>query len=186
MHYYTYHGILRLSFILCFVGMISLSCSKDNNDSEEMEIEPEERERGLSTCPETLEHYCPASGPCSIFKVVEEMPRFFHVECESLVNASIAEKKACAEIKMLAYLDSTIIYPAIAKENQIEGLGIVQFIVRDSIGCLEDIQILREDDFGFGKELQRVVATMPPFVVGRQRGRTVNVLYTLPYNFELD
>ena len=171
-------------FVLLFAGLLFSSCNDEDLNLQMMESQ--ERERGPSTCPDVLEPFCPNPGSCEIFKVVEQMPRFFSEECENLINADHDAKEACAEIKMYEYLDSTIIYPAFAKENQIEGLAIVQFIVRDTLGCLEDIWIVREDDFGFGKELQRAVTTMPPFVIGKQRGRNVNLLFTLPYEFKLD
>ena len=182
---YSITQVLIKSSLIFICAAVLLSACNDQEEESEM-IEMEVREKGLSTCPENLEPYCPASEPCEIFKVVEAMPRFFSAECENLPNADDDTKEDCAKIEMLAYLDSTIVYPAFARENQIEGVGVVQFIVRDTLGCLEDIRVSREDDYGFGEELVRVVASMPPFVIGRQRGRKVRVLYTLSYEFELD
>ncbi|NJN74913.1 MAG: hypothetical protein HC799_20120 [Limnothrix sp. RL_2_0] len=56
----------------------------------------------------------PAPEPevAEIFKVVEEMPRF--PGCDS---GTAAEKKACADEKLLQYLYKNLKYPAIARDS---------------------------------------------------------------------
>ena len=75
-------------------------------------------------------------------------------------------------------------YPAIAKSNGIEGRVIVQFVV-DRSGGIKNAQILRDIGAGCGKEAIRVVNSMPKWIPGKQRGRLVNVQYTLPVVFKL-
>jgi len=121
-----------------------------------------------------------------IFKVVEEMPRF--PGCEDL-NASIEEKKACADKKMLEFIYSHVEYPEIAKENGIEGTVVVQFVV-DKDGSVSEIQIARDIGGKCGEEAKRLISLMnempEKWIPGRQRGRAVPVMFTLPIKFKLE
>ena len=119
-----------------------------------------------------------------IFKVVEEMPRF--PGCESL--PSIAEKKACADKKLLEFIYQNINYPNVARENNIEGTVVIRFVV-DKNGKISQAEIVREIGGGCGEEALRVVRKMNEMPVrwspGKQRGRPVNVYFTLPVKFIL-
>ena len=121
-----------------------------------------------------------------IFKVVEEMPRF--PGCEDM-SASTAEKKACADKKMLEFIYSHIKYPAIARDNGIEGTVIVQFVV-DKDGRVSESQVLRDVGGGCGAEAQRIVKLMnempEKWTPGKQRGIPVRVMFTLPVRFKLE
>lgn len=123
--------------------------------------------------------------PAEIFKVVEEMPRF--PGCEDLTT-SIAEKKACADQKMLEFLYQNIKYPAIARENNISGTVVVRFVVNTD-GSITDAEVVREIGGGCGDEALRVVALMnemdKKWAPGRQRGKAVRVMFNLPVKFVL-
>lgn len=115
------------------------------------------------------------------FIVAEEMPRF--PGCEE-IEGTKEEKRLCAEKKMLEFLYSKVKYPQIAKENGIEGKATLQFVV-DSHGNVTKANIVRNVPGGCGEEALRVVNIMPKWIPGKQRGRAVSVLYTLPVTFEL-
>lgn len=121
-----------------------------------------------------------------IFKVVEEMPRF--PGCEDM-QASIQEKKACADRKMLEFIYSHIRYPAIARDNGIEGQVIVQFVV-DTDGHVSEAKVLRDVGGGCGAEALRIVELMNEmpqrWQPGKQRGIPVRVMFTLPVKFKLE
>jgi protein TonB len=121
-----------------------------------------------------------------IFRVVEQMPRF--PGCEDMV-ASNDEKKACADKKMLEFIYSNIRYPAIARDNGIEGTVIVQFVV-DKDGRVSESQILRDIGGGCGTEAERIVKLMNEmnqrWTPGKQRGIPVRVMFTLPVRFKLE
>jgi protein TonB len=121
-----------------------------------------------------------------IFKIVEEMPRF--PGCEDL-EASISEKKACADQKMLEFIYRNIKYPQIAKENGIEGTVVVQFVVNTD-GSVTDVEVLRDIGGKCGEEGKRIVELMNEqnlkWTPGKQRGRPVRVMFTLPIRFKLE
>jgi len=120
-----------------------------------------------------------------IFRKVEEMPRF--PGCEE-TDGDKFEKKACADKKMLEFVQANIQYPAIAKEKGIEGTVIIQFIV-DKQGVIQDGKIIRDIGAGCGEEALRVVNLMNEkklrWTPGSQRGRVVNIELTLPVEFKL-
>jgi protein TonB len=126
----------------------------------------------------------PAPEEEEIFKVVEEAPRF--PGCEDL--ATIQEKQACANKKLLEFIYKNITYPGIARENNIEGTAVVRFVV-DRDGKVSDVQVIREIGGGCGEEAVRVVKLMNEmpqrWSPGKQRGRPVKVYFTLPVKFML-
>ena len=118
-----------------------------------------------------------------IFKVVEDMPRFFSNECES--KGSKDEIKQCAQAEMLKFIYKNIKYPPIARENGIEGTVVIRFVV-DEKGTVKDPEILRDIGAGCGAEAQRVVNMMPKWKPGEQGGRKVPVYFNLPVKFKLE
>ncbi len=120
-----------------------------------------------------------------IFKVVEEMPRF--PGCEDL--ATIDEKKVCAEKKLLEYIYANIKYPSIARENGIQGTVVLQFVV-DTDGTVSDAKVLRDIGAKCGEEGLRIVEAMNEmderWTPGKQRGKAVPVMFTMPIRFVLE
>jgi protein TonB len=120
-----------------------------------------------------------------IFKVVEQMPRFPGCDDE---GGSNEEKYNCAVKKMLAYVYKNMKYPAIARENGIQGQVVIQFVVEKD-GSITDIRIARDIGAGCGEESQRVVESMnhmgDKWTPGKQRGKSVRVQFTLPIKFKL-
>jgi protein TonB len=122
-----------------------------------------------------------------IFKVVEEMPRF--PGCEDLA-ASKAEKKQCADIKLLQFIAQNIKYPAIARENRIEGRCFITFVVEKD-GSVTNVELARDIGGQCGQEALRVVQMMAnssdlKWSPGKQRGKPVRVQFSLPIHFKLD
>lgn len=119
-----------------------------------------------------------------IFKVVEEMPRF--PGCEEL--GTIAERKACSDQKLLAFIYANISYPGIARENGVEGTVVVRFVVNER-GEITGTEVIRDVGAGCGEEALRVITLMNAmperWIPGKQRGRPVKVYYTLPVKFVL-
>jgi len=121
-----------------------------------------------------------------IFKVVEQMPRF--PGCENM-GGTAKEKEECAKGKMLQYIYKNLKYPAIARENGVEGMTVLQFVVSET-GAVKDVKIVRDIGAGCGEAAAQVVEAMnnlpEKWTPGRQRGRPVKVLYTLPVKFRLE
>jgi protein TonB len=126
----------------------------------------------------------PAIEVKEIFKVVEEMPRFPGCEDLSTVN----EKKACAQEKLLKFIYDNIKYPSIARENNVSGTVVVQFVV-ESDGSIGEAQILRDIGAKCGEEAMRIVKLMKDmperWTPGKQRGHNVPVYFILPVKFVL-
>jgi len=103
----------------------------------------------------------------TIFRVVEENPGF------KGGDAALAK-----------YLQSNIVYPAMARENSIEGLVYVEFVVNPD-GHVSNAKILKGIGGGCDEEALRVINKMPKWNPGKQRGKPVRVYCTLPVNFGL-
>jgi protein TonB len=120
-----------------------------------------------------------------IFKIVEQMPRF--PGCESIGGDNSARAE-CANKKLMEFIYSNIQYPAIARENNVEGTVVIQFVV-DTDGSITDAKIVRDIGAQCGEEALRIVELMnhmpEKWTPGKQRGRAVKVLYMLPVKFKL-
>lgn len=116
-----------------------------------------------------------------VFKVVEVMPSF--PGCEDQMGQD--GYHACAQRAMLNFMYENIRYPKDAKDNDIQGTVVVQFIVEKD-GSLRDIAVVRDIGGGCGEEVQRMVASMPKWHPGKQSGKTVRVQLNLPVRFQMD
>jgi TonB family protein len=133
-------------------------------------------------------------APCSsdleleeTFMIVEQMPRFYG--CED-IEGDNRTKKECADKLMLDFIYSNLNYPQLAKDNQIEGMAVINFTVTPC-GTLTKLKILRDPGGGCGKEALRIMESMnyllnKPWIAGKQRGRKVYVRYNLPIRFKLE
>lgn len=102
-----------------------------------------------------------------IFFIVEEMPEF-----------------PGGETALRQFLANSIKYPVIAQENGIQGKVYVTFVVGKD-GSVYNATIARGVDSALDKEALRVVNSLPKWKPGKQRGKPVNVSYTVPINFVL-
>ena len=156
---------------------------QDQDINVEEEIEVEEVEEAPPPPPPPPPPPKPAAP--EIFKVVEDMPRF--PGCEDISDK--AERKRCAEKKMLQFVQKNMKYPPIAQENGIEGLAVIKFVV-DEKGNISDFKIVKDVKGGCGKEALRVVKLMnnmpQKWVPGKQRGKPVKVWFNLPVRFRLE
>lgn len=101
------------------------------------------------------------------FYVVEEMPMF---------------PGGDAEIQR--YIGANVVYPEVAKENNIQGRVIMKFCVTPA-GGVDQISVLKGVDPELDAEVIRVLKTLPKFKPGKQGGKPVPVWYTIPINFKL-
>ena|GEM_PF-3510298 len=120
------------------------------------------------------------------FKVVETMPRFPGCEDEEL---SDKEKEDCAKQTMLEFIYSNLRYPAEARENNIDGMVVSQFLILKN-GDIGQAQITRDIGSRCGNAvlwiINRMNYTCDKWVPGSQRGEPVKVQYTLPVRFRLE
>lgn len=111
----------------------------------------------------------PEEGPSEpeIFTVVEEMPTF-----------------PGGDQALLEYMAKNTKYPPLARENGLQGIVVVTFVV-DEKGNISNVQVLRGIGGGCDEEAIRVVKSMPAWKPGKQRGMPVRVQYNLPFRFTL-
>ncbi len=121
-----------------------------------------------------------------IFKVVEEMPRFPGCENEGLTGDDL---RKCAQKKMWEYVYSNLKYPEEAKAKNVEGRSIAQFTVEQD-GSISDVKIVRSIGAGTDKAVTDALESMnemdEKWIPGKQRGKDVRVMYTIPISFKLD
>lgn len=103
-----------------------------------------------------------------VFMVVEEMPEF-----------------PGGTMALLEYLRSNIKYPKECRDNNIQGRVLVSFIVGKD-GKITNPEIVLGVDPALDAEAMKVVAAMPEWKPGTQKGEKVRVQYTIPINFRLD
>ena len=102
------------------------------------------------------------------FMVVENMPEF-----------------PGGDLGLMKYIQKHVKYPAIAKEYNITGKVYVSFIV-DKSGSVTSVKIVRGVDKNLDAEAVRVVKSLPKYKPGKQRGKSVRVMFTIPINFTLN
>lgn len=89
------------------------------------------------------------------------------------------------EAELRKFLSENIQYPAIARENNIQGTAALTFVVGKD-GTISDVKILKDPGGGCGKEAVRVVGLMPKWTPGEANGNPVKVKFTLPVRFRLE
>ncbi len=85
---------------------------------------------------------------------------------------------------MKDFLSKEINYPVEAQENGIAGKVFISFVVKKD-GSINDAKIVRPIDKNLDAEALRVVKSMPKWTPGKDKGKLVDVEYTLPINFAL-
>ncbi|NDV59745.1 TonB family protein [Bacteroides sp. 519] len=103
----------------------------------------------------------------TIFEIVEKMPEY-----------------PGGQTALMRYLNSSIKYPLAAQEKGIQGRVIVQFVVSKS-GVITNPVVVRSVEESLDKEAIRVISGMPAWIPGEQRGKPVQVKYTVPITFRL-
>ncbi|MCL2028443.1 MAG: energy transducer TonB [Bacteroidales bacterium] len=89
------------------------------------------------------------------------------------------------ETARLKYLKGNLKYPQSAIDSGIQGTVFVSLtIYRD--GSIAEVRLLRGIGGGCDEEAIRLVAEMPNWVPGKQKGKTVNVIHDMPIRFQLD
>jgi protein TonB len=106
-------------------------------------------------------------NPNQIFTAVEQVPTF-----------------PGGDAGFNKYLSKNIRYPAIARENNVQGRVIVQFVVEKD-GSLTDIKVVRGIGSGCDEEAVRALKASPKWKPGIQNGRPVRVQYSVPVSFAL-
>ena len=143
-----------------------LEIIEDEEEIEE-ELEMEDLEVDEDTEIEIIDEEVEEVVEDKIFTIVEQQPEF---------PGGFAE--------LQKYLGKNINYPSLARDAGISGTVYVTFVVGKD-GSVSAAKILRGIGGGCDKEALRVIAKMPNWKPGKQRGKPVKVQYNVPVRFTL-
>lgn len=82
------------------------------------------------------------------------------------------------------FIQNNLHYPAIAKENGIQGIVYITFVI-DKEGKVTDASVRKGVGAGLDEEALRVIKLMPPWKPAKQAGKAVKQQFTLPIRFAL-
>lgn len=111
--------------------------------------------------------FSPDASDDEIFFIVEEMPEF-----------------PGGENALRMFISSSIVYPKASVLKGTQGKVYVTFVV-GKFGQVTKARIVRGVDPLLDREALRVVSNLPKWKPGLQKGKPVNVAYTVPINFKL-
>ena len=84
---------------------------------------------------------------------------------------------------MMQYLSGNIKYPEEARDNNIQGRVVIQFVVEKD-GSISNAEVVKSVHELLDSEALRCVSAMPAWTPGTQQGKPVRVRYTIPINFK--
>jgi len=85
---------------------------------------------------------------------------------------------------MTKFIIENVKYPETAMKSGIQGKVLVSFTVIKS-GKLDNIRVTQKVNDLLDAEAVRVVSSMPDWIPGENKGKTVDVEITLPISFKL-
>jgi protein TonB len=108
----------------------------------------------------------PASN-APVYRVVQIMPEF-----------------PGGKDSMNAFIKANLKYPRAAKENSKQGTVVIEFVI-DTDGSLTDIKVKTAIYPLLDQEALRVVKLMPKYSPGKQAGKPVKVISSIPITFKM-
>jgi TonB family protein len=106
-------------------------------------------------------------GKGEVFLLVENMPEF-----------------PGGKVGLKQYFTENLKYPLVAMQAEAQGKVYISFVIEND-GSVNNVKIVRGIYPVLDYEAYRVVAAMPKWKPGTQRGENVRVAYTLPIEFNL-
>ena len=103
------------------------------------------------------------------FQVVEEKPLFQGGDTKEFTK----------------WVNMRLVYPETAKNKGVQGRVTLKFII-DKEGKVRDVSVLNSVDPSLDKEAVRVVSMSPNWTPGKNKGKTVSVMYVFPVIFNLE
>lgn len=151
---------------------------KTENDNEIAEKQEPSNETTTSS-PENAE--VPIQVTTPVAPVVEEVQEDDKIYDMVEENASFPGGEAAC----IQWISSNLKYPAIAKEQGVQGRVLVQIVVEKD-GSITDANVIRSPDPSLSKEALRLVNQMPKWKPAHQGGKVVRSRYTLSVLFRLN
>ena len=112
------------------------------------------------------------------FAVIEDVP--VYPGCE---NVEKDQLRTCFQDKINKHILKNFRYPEIAQEMGIQGRIYVNFVISKE-GNITNIK-MRGPDKNLEKEAHRIISLLPNITPGKQRGKPVNVPFSIPIVFKL-
>ncbi|MFT6940461.1 MAG: protein TonB, partial [Cyclobacteriaceae bacterium] len=84
-----------------------------------------------------------------------------------------------------SFVGENIEYPSMARRLNVQGIVFCQFVVEKN-GVITDVKVIRGIGAGCDEEAVKVLRAAPAWEPGKQRGRPVRVLMTVPIRFVLN
>lgn len=103
---------------------------------------------------------------------------------ETLTVVDVMPQYPGGDRELLKFIAQSIKYPTDEQEAGVQGRVICSFVV-DKKGNIVEPKIIRGIDPSLDAEALRVIGMMPRWTPGRQDGKAVRVLYTVPITFRL-
>ena len=103
---------------------------------------------------------------------------------ETLTVVDVMPQYPGGDRELLKFIAQSIKYPTDAQEAGVQGRVICSCVV-DKKGNIVEPKIIRGIDPSLDAEALRVIGMMPRWTPGRQDGKAVRVLYTVPITFRL-
>ena len=103
---------------------------------------------------------------------------------ETLTVVDVMPQYPGGDRELLKFIAQSIKYPTDAQEAGVQGRVICSFVV-DKKGNIVEPKIIRGIDPSLDAEALRVIGMMPRWTPGRQDGKAVRILYTVPITFRL-
>lgn len=135
----------------------------------------------VSVTAESYEEYLDEAVP---FAVVEQIPLF-----NSCKNVEKTKQRECFQEEIKKHIEKQLEYPKEAKKNKITGRVIVLFEItkEGNISNIRNRVTATNKEFSklFEAEVLRILSKLPKFIPGEQRGKIVDVSYSIPIIFSL-
>jgi TonB family protein len=118
------------------------------------------------------------------FAIIEQVPLF--KDCEAVERS---KQNECFQEKMKKHIEKQLKYPKEAKKAKVESRVLVGFHI-DKNGNVSNIitRSSNKSEFSalFEEEAKRIIAALPPFKPGLQRGKPMNVSFSIPIEFKIN
>lgn len=114
--------------------------------------------------------------PEIIEEKVEDIPVFVAEEMPKFQGGDLGAFRT--------WVQSQLVYPRMAQENNVQGKVIVQFVIEPD-GRLTNIEEKASPDKSLTEEVIRVLKSAPKWTPGKQRNKPVRVAMILPIDFVL-
>jgi len=89
------------------------------------------------------------------------------------------------DVELKNFIATNLIYPELAKENDIQGTVYIRFQITRT-GEIGEVLVLRSVDPLLDAEAIRLVKSLPKWAPGHQNGNAVNVWFVIPIKFVLE